>query len=127
MPITAFGRPEFDEVCGTRWDDPFGLPADSPVALASQVLQPDFVEYDDATASVADQSGVLEPACDERHRGPTRAQHLCDGFLRQGEVARIPSAIECLHQPARQAGFEGMKGIAGGGLLHLAEQGFLIS
>jgi hypothetical protein len=90
------------------------------------VLQPDFVEDDDATASVVDQAGVLEPACDERHRGPARAQHLCDGLLRQGEVARI-SAIECLDQPARQAGFEGMKGIAGGGLLHLAEQGFLIS
>src|SRR5437763_16427182 len=95
MPITAFGRPVVDEVCGTRWDDPFGLLADGPVALASQVLQPDFVEDDDATASVADQAGELEPAGDERHRGPARAQHLCDGLLRQREIARI-SAIECL-------------------------------
>ena len=52
------------------------------VALARRLLEARPVRDRDALASAADQSGILQPACDHRHGRPSHAQHLRDEMTR---------------------------------------------
>jgi hypothetical protein len=103
-----------------------GSSAESPVALASRMLQPGAVEEDDAAALVADQAGVPELVGDDGDSASARAQHLCDQVVRERKLVFV-RAVERLQQPARKAGLKLVQSIAGGGLLHLPEQGFFVS
>ena len=72
----------------------------------------------DMPAAVMDEIGLLQGAGDERHAVAPGTDHLCHGFLRQHELASARQVVR-LQEASRQSGFDGVRGVAAGGLLNL--------
>src|SRR5262245_3818243 len=97
------------------------LAADRLVAFARARLQPGPIDDLDMAAVIANKLRLLQRISDDRHGRAAHAQHLREELVGQLDVVAF-EPVAGLQQPAAQAGFDGVQGIAGGGLLHLDEQ-----
>ena len=92
------------------------------VALAASFQEPGPVEDADGAAPVLDQPILLQLGGRHRNGRPADPQHVGQEFLGQGDLIAFDEVFG-LQEPARQAAFERMQGVAGGVLLRLRPEG----
>jgi hypothetical protein len=72
-----------------------GLRLDGLIAFASGFLQALRIEDADMTTTVAQEAGLLQRVCDNRHAGSPHAHHLRDEFLGQLQIiAALPRSAD---------------------------------
>jgi hypothetical protein len=95
------------------------------VALAGHALQGGTIQDIDHAARIVDGSQALNFARYFRDGGAPHAKHLGEEFLGQADsIARRP--IRRLKQPAAEAGFDDVHGVAGTGNPRLRKQDFIV-
>jgi hypothetical protein len=99
---------------------------DDGVALAGGLLQAAGVLDVDDAAGVGDEAAILEDASGYGNRGAGAAEHVGEELMGHGEGCGV-GAVLADEQPAGEAGFDFVLGIAGGGLHDLDKLGLDIA
>src|SRR5262249_56705316 len=81
------------------WKHFIEVVADDAVAFAGDLFERRAIDDMNETTAVADETGALQQAGRDRHRGAAHAQHLPEKFLRQRDGVAV-DAIVRLQQPA---------------------------